>query len=68
MRKETICVIGMSGYVGSHVTAELLKQGYSVNGTLRDPQGPHANWIQRELIPLAQPGQKLQIFPAEISD
>lgn len=68
MRDETICVIGMSGYVGSHVTAELLKQGYSVNGTLRDPQGPHAKWIQRELVPLAQSGQKLQLFAAEISD
>lgn len=68
MRKETICVIGMSGYVGSHVTAELLNQGYSVNGTLRDPQGPHAQWIERELLPLAQSGQKLQIFPAEIGD
>lgn len=68
MKQETICVIGMSGYVGSHVTAELLNQGYSVNGTLRDPQGPHAQWIQRELIPLAQSGQGLQIFPAELSD
>jgi len=68
MKKETICVIGMSGYVGSHVTAELLQQGYSVHGTLRDPHGPHANWIQRELVPLAQSGQALQIFAAEISD
>ena len=68
MRKETICVIGMSGYVGSHVTAELLKQGYSVNGTLREPQGPHAQWIERELFPLVQPRQALQIFPAELRD
>jgi len=68
MPKETICVIGTSGYVGSHVTAELLRQGYSVHGTLRNPQGAHANWISRELAPLAQPGQALRLFPAEISD
>ncbi|MFK7804429.1 MAG: NAD-dependent epimerase/dehydratase family protein [Anaerolineae bacterium] len=68
MKKETICVIGMSGYVGSHVVAELLQQGYSVNGTLRDPQGPHASWISRELEPLAQAGQELRIFPAELHD
>ncbi|MEM7535608.1 MAG: NAD-dependent epimerase/dehydratase family protein [Chloroflexota bacterium] len=68
MKNETICVIGMSGYVGSHVTAELLNQGYSVNGTLRDPQGPHAGWIERELMPLAQSGQALQVCAAEISD
>ncbi|MEM9777408.1 MAG: NAD-dependent epimerase/dehydratase family protein [Chloroflexota bacterium] len=68
MKNETICVIGVSGYVGSHVAAELLNQGYSVNGTLRDPQGPHANWIHRELVPLAQPGEKLELFAAEISN
>ena len=68
MTKETICVIGMSGFVGSHVTAELLNQGYSVNGTLRDPDGPHANWIKRELVPLARPGQALKLFAAELHD
>ena len=68
MAKETICVIGISGYVGSHVAAELLNQGYSVNGTLRDPEGPHANWINRELVPLAKEGQRLQLFPAELHD
>ena len=67
MKNETICVIGISGYVGSHVAAELLNQGYSVNGTLRNPEGPHANWINRELVPLAKPGEKLQLFSAEIS-
>ncbi len=68
MTKETICVIGMSGFVGSHVTAELLNQGYSVNGTLRNPDGPHANWIKRELMPLARPGQALKLFAAELHD
>lgn len=68
MKKDTICVIGMSGFVGSHVTAELLNQGYSVNGTLRNPEGPHAAWIERELMPLAQPGQALTLYSAEIHD
>jgi len=33
--KEKVLVTGISGYIGQHVAAELLKQGYSVVGTVR---------------------------------
>lgn len=34
--KETVLLTGISGYVGLHCAAELLKQGYKVRGSLRD--------------------------------
>ena len=33
---EKVLVTGVSGYIGSHCAAELLKNGYSVKGSLRD--------------------------------
>ncbi len=40
---ETICVIGATGFIGSHVAAELLRRGYSVRGTTRSPE--ENRWI-----------------------
>ena len=68
MTKETICVIGMSGYVGSHVAAELLNQGYSVNGTMRKMTNEHHRWIQSMLEPLIHKGQGITIQDAELHD
>ena len=34
--QETVLLTGISGYVGLHCAAELLKQGYKVRGSLRD--------------------------------
>ena len=33
---EKVLVTGVSGYIGNHCAAELLKNGYSVKGSLRD--------------------------------
>ena len=33
--KEKVLVTGISGYIGQHIAEELLKQGYSVVGTVR---------------------------------
>ena len=44
-----ICVIGVSGFVGSHVAAELLDQGHAVHGTLREPEGPKGAWLRERL-------------------
>lgn len=49
MSTESICVVGVSGFVGSHVAAALLKRGYAVRGTLRQPDGPAGMWLRQEL-------------------
>lgn len=40
MADVRVCVTGASGYVGSHVTRELLARGYRVRATVRDPDDP----------------------------
>lgn len=40
---STILVTGVSGFVGSHVTDQLLAAGYRVRGTTRD--GVNNSWI-----------------------
>nr|CBK62736.1 tmlF [Pseudoalteromonas sp. SANK 73390] len=42
--RETVCVTGASGYLGTHVVAELLAQGYKVIASVRDinSEGVHA--------------------------
>jgi nucleoside-diphosphate-sugar epimerase len=34
-QKRTVLVTGAGGFLGGHVVLELLKQGYSVRGTIR---------------------------------
>ena len=46
MTNETICVLGISGYVGAHVAAEALSQGFNVKGGLRDPAGRDTAWLE----------------------
>lgn len=38
------CVVGATGFVGSHVTCELLKKGYGVRATCRDTS--KAEWLR----------------------
>ena len=47
----TCCVVGATGYVGSYVTRELLKKGYRVRATCRDPA--KAEWL-KALVPDAK--------------
>lgn len=68
MSQETICVIGVSGFVGSHVAAELLRRGYSVRGTLRHPDEKRA-WLDAGLQPLAaDEGQTFSLHAADVRD
>jgi len=45
---DTVAVIGVSGFVGSHVAAELLERGYAVRGALRDPDRARP-WLEEAL-------------------
>mmetsp|Transcript_46167 Transcript_46167/g.104665 ORF Transcript_46167/g.104665 Transcript_46167/m.104665 type:complete len:326 (+) Transcript_46167:39-1016(+) len=41
-----VCVFGVSGFVGSHLAEALLQKGYTVVGTLRNPdKNPAARWL-----------------------
>ncbi|MGI9325793.1 MAG: NAD-dependent epimerase/dehydratase family protein [Pseudomonadales bacterium] len=68
MANDTICVVGVSGFVGSHVAAELLSRGYGVNGTLRDTSAGNTRWLLEQLAPLATAGAELTLHSAELSD
>lgn len=68
MAKDTICVVGCSGFVGSHVTAELLSRGYNVNGTLRDANGDNAQWLMAKVAPKASGANRLKLFSADVFD
>jgi len=62
--RPAITVIGVSGFVGSHVAAELLEQGHTVHGTLREPDGPKGAWLRERL---GERGQ-LELFAADVLD
>lgn len=64
---EKICVIGVSGFIGSHVAAELLRQGYSVRGTSRDPESKR-DWIENGIGKFAQDGAELTLHAANLRD
>jgi dihydroflavonol-4-reductase len=68
MTAETICVVGASGFVGSHVTAALLACGYGVNGTLRDADGPNRDWLLSDVAAAATGENRLALFSADAFD
>lgn len=68
MSAETVCVVGCGGFVGSHVTAELLSRGYDVHGTLRDSAGEKATWLMSKVAPSARGANKLSLFSADVYD
>ena len=68
MSSETICVVGCSGFVGSHVAAELLIRGYSVHGTLREAQGKKADWLMSDVAAAASGDNKLTLYSANAFD
>ncbi len=68
MSNETICVVGCSGFVGSHVTAELLLRGYDVHGTLRNAEGDNARWLRTDVAATASGDNKLTLYSADVFD
>ena len=68
MSAAPICVVGCSGFVGSHVTAELLSRGYDVHGTLRDAKGDNRRWLSSAVAPAASGANRLSLFSADVFD
>ena len=68
MSAEKICVVGCSGFIGSHVTAELLARGYDVNGTLRDAAGESAEWLMSGVAAAASGENRLKLYSADAFD
>ncbi|MCC6927063.1 NAD-dependent epimerase/dehydratase family protein [Novosphingobium sp.] len=61
---QRILVSGASGFIASHTVAKLLRAGYSVRGTVRDPQKSAAVDFLRTL-----PGaERLELVAADLSD
>ncbi len=68
MNGETICVVGSSGFVGSHVAATLLARGYDVHATLRNAGGPNAGWLMSDVASAGEGGAQLTLFTADVYD
>lgn len=68
MSRGPVCVIGVSGFVGSHVAAALLAAGHSVRGTLRDPSAANRVWLEEGVGSRARDGATLELCAAELSD
>lgn len=59
-----VCVTGASGFVGSHVTAELLRRGFQVNATVRD-RGDAAKCAPLTELARRHPGS-LGVYEADV--
>lgn len=68
MEEDTVAVIGVSGFVGSHVAAELLSQGINVHGTLRNAEGRDTSWIREGIGGAAKDGAVLDLCSADVID
>ncbi|CAF1918332.1 hypothetical protein Bca4012_051379 [Brassica carinata] len=58
--KETVCVTGASGFIGSWLVMRLLERGYFVRATVRDP-------IQH-LLDLPKANTQVTLWKADLSD
>ena len=65
----SVCVLGASGFVGSHVAAALLARGYSVHATMRPESLPNKrDWLTERLGAHATGGARLTLLGADLRD
>ncbi|XP_058220495.1 cinnamoyl-CoA reductase 1-like [Rhododendron vialii] len=62
--KGKVCVTGAGGYVASWLVKLLLSKGYTVHGTLRDPQ----NEKNAHLMKLEKASENLKLFKVDLLD
>ncbi|XP_059068176.1 putative anthocyanidin reductase [Cryptomeria japonica] len=62
-KRESVCVTGAAGFIGSCFVKNLLKRGYIVHATLRDPENPAKN---SHLLSLPGAKERLQLFKADL--
>ncbi|KAM2016554.1 hypothetical protein ACFX16_046954 [Malus domestica] len=61
---QTICVTGAGGFIASWMVKLLLERGYTVKGTLRNPDDPK----NAHLRELEGPTERLSLFKADLLD
>ena len=67
--KTPICVTGASGFVAGHIVERLLREGYDVRGTVRDPQAPKNQYLHSVAAQAAGANPragKLTLFAADL--
>ncbi|MDP4536969.1 NAD-dependent epimerase/dehydratase family protein [Alkalimonas collagenimarina] len=63
--RETVCVTGASGYLGTHVVAELLSQGYRVIASVREVASEGAQHLRQ--LALAHGADTLEVMRADFT-
>lgn len=63
--EKTLCVVGASGLVGSHIVKAALAAGYHVNGTMRNAGDPAK---RPHLMALPGAEERLTLFSADMAE
>ena len=66
MAGEKVLVTGASGFIAKHVIAELIRQGYQVQATLRDLSREEETW--RAIGNAGATAGDVKFFPADLLD
>jgi dihydroflavonol-4-reductase len=64
-RDETVLVTGGSGFLGSWCLVELLRAGYGVRATVRNPE--RESEVRAMVAQEVDPGQRLSVFTADLA-
>ncbi|KAK9129157.1 hypothetical protein Sjap_009644 [Stephania japonica] len=62
--RERVCVTDAGGYVASWLVKLMLSKGYTVHGTVRNPEDPKNSHLTK----IVEGSQKLQLFQADLTN